>query len=109
MVLHDCRFLATDSGPGWHAGGKFSWSALTPMVQCDVNFAKIDATCYAALHALCDESKGGHAGEGCYSSVGDKHDELQTAKCTPSDTQVWCDGVSSASVQVENQAHDVGQ
>ena len=99
MVFHDCQFLATDGGPGWHAGGNFSWSALTPMVQRDVNFAKIDATCYAALHTLCDNSKGDHAGEGCYSCVSDKHDrELQAAKCTASDTELWCDGASRASV-----------
>ena len=52
-----------------------------------VNFAKIDANCYAALHALCDASKGGHAGQGCRKCVGEHHAaELQAANCTPSDT-----------------------
>ena len=80
------------------------------MVQRDVNFAKIDANCYAALHALCDDSKGGHAGQGCSKCVGEHHAaELQAANCTPSDTQLWCDGVSRSSVHMDNPAYNVGQ
>ena len=79
----------------WWAGGNFSWSALTPMVQRDASFARIPFSCYAALHALCDDKQGAHAGKGCSGCVGQEHGpELKAAKCSAADTELWCDGVA---------------
>ena len=80
---------------GWRAGGNFSWSALTPLVQRAFSFARIPSSCYAALHALCDDKQGAHAGKGCEGCVGREHGvELAAAKCTAAETELWCDGVA---------------